>query len=150
MSLNPPNVQAQIGSISQEHSPKTVKNTYGRLSAALESYVPEKKAFRKASAGRKEKTYVPTDEEIKELMNYLKNYNKDMYIACNLAAFGTMRRSKICALGAKDVKGNVISVNKAMVLSADGEWIIKTGSGFTTYGIIRPASYTLSGFRMFT
>lgn len=33
---------------------------------------------------------------------------------------------KYAALTADDIKGNVISVNKAMVLSIDGEWIIKT------------------------
>lgn len=69
---------------------------------------------------------MPTDDEIKALMDYLKEYDYDMYVACSLAAFGTMRRSEICALTADDVKGNIISVNKALVLSTDGEWITKT------------------------
>ncbi len=125
-SLNSSNVQAWIGSISIGHSPKTVKNAYGLLSAALESYAPEIRLSVKLPQQEKRKTYVPTDDEIKALMDYLKEYDYDMYVACSLAAFGTMRRSEICALTADDVKGNIISVNKALVLSTDGEWITKT------------------------
>jgi len=125
-SLNSSNTQAWIGSISAGHSPKTVKNAYGLLSAALELYAPEIRLSVKLPQQEKRKTYVPTDEDIKILMEYLKEYDQDMYIACNLAAFGTMRRSEICALTADDVKGNTISVNKAMVLSVNDEWILKT------------------------
>ena len=73
----------------------------------------------------KKNLYVPTDDDIKRLMDYLSEYDKDMYIACNLAAFGTMRRSEICALTADDVIGNVVRVNKAMVKATNGDWIIK-------------------------
>lgn len=125
-SLNSSSVQVWIGSISENHSPKTVKNAYGLLSAALKSYAPELRLSVKLPQAEKKRTYVPTDDDIKTLMDFLKEYDNDMYIACNLAAFGTMRRSEICALTAKDVKNNIISVNKAMVLSTTGEWIIKT------------------------
>lgn len=124
--LTSSNVQAWIGSISSGRSPKTVKNAYGLLSAALESYAPEIKLCVKLPQAEKKRSYVPTDNEIKVLMDYLREHDKDMYIACNLAAFGTMRRSEICALTASDVSGNIISVNKAMVLSVNEEWIIKT------------------------
>ena len=53
----------------------------------------------------------------------MKDYN--LYLACLLAAFGTLRRSEICALTADDVHGNYISINKAMVRDLDGNWIIK-------------------------
>ena len=92
----------------------------------------------------KKKTHVPTDDEIKILMEYLKEYDRDMYIACNLAAFGTMRRSEICALTAGDVKGNVISVNKAMVLSTDGEWVIKTTKNVSSTRDIEMPDFVIS------
>lgn len=47
------------------------------------------------------------------------------YIACLLVAFGTLRRSEICALDRKDVKGLSITVNKAMVQDLNDQWIIK-------------------------
>ena len=49
-----------------------------------------------------------------------------MEIAVYLAAFGTLRRSEVCALTVDDVHGNTISVNKAMVDKGGDEWIIKT------------------------
>lgn len=54
-SLNSSNVQAWIGSISIGHSPKTVKNAYGLLSAALESYAPEIRLSVKLPQQEKEK-----------------------------------------------------------------------------------------------
>lgn len=49
-----------------------------------------------------------------------------MELAVYLAAFGTLRRSEICALTADDVKGKVISINKAMVNKGKSEWVVKT------------------------
>lgn len=88
-------------------------------------FVPDKKIKVQLPQKEKKNLYVPTDNDIKRLMNYLLEFDIDMYIACNLAAFGTLRRSEICALTADDVNGNIIRVNKAMVLSTDKEWIIK-------------------------
>ena len=48
-----------------------------------------------------------------------------MLIACCLAAYGTLRRSEICALDASDVSGNVIHVHAAMVLDENNNWITK-------------------------
>lgn len=124
-SLNSANTQAWISSISTNHSPKTVKNAYGLLAAALDMFEPNIRLKVQLPQREKKNLYVPTDNDIKVLMDYLKEYDTDMYIACNLAAFGTLRRSELCALTADDVIGNVIRVNKAMVRTTDGEWIIK-------------------------
>ena len=124
-SLNSAIVQAWIGSISINHSPKTVKNAYGLLSAALDMFAPDIRIKVQLPQKDSNNLYVPTDDDIKRLMDYLSEYDRDMYIACNLAAFGTMRRSELCALTADDVFGNIIRINKAMVKSTTGEWIIK-------------------------
>ena len=123
--LNSANVQSWIGDISLNHSPKTVKNAYGLLSAALDMFEPNMRLKVQLPQKEKKSLYVPTDSDIKKLIDYLKEYDKDMYIACNLAAFGTLRRSELCALTADDVIGNVLRINKAMVRATDGEWIIK-------------------------
>ena len=67
-SLNSPVIQSWIGSISVGHAPKTVKNAYGLLTAALEYYAPEIKLNVKLPQDKKRKTYVPTDNDIKKLM----------------------------------------------------------------------------------
>ena len=49
-----------------------------------------------------------------------------MLIAVYLAAFGTLRRSEVCALTAEDVEGSIIHINKALVYTEDKEWTVKT------------------------
>ncbi len=43
-----------------------------------------------------------------------------------------MRRSEICALTAKDLKGDIVKINKAMVQNENEEWVVestKTAAG---------------------
>ena len=124
--INSANIQSWVGNVSKNHAPKTVKNAYGLLTAALDSVEFDKKLKIKLPQANKIKHYVPTDSDIKRLMDFLVEYDTDMYIACNIAAFGTLRRSEICALTVDDVNGNILIINKAMVKTIDNNWIIKT------------------------
>ncbi|MGL5436189.1 MAG: site-specific integrase [Lachnospiraceae bacterium] len=49
-----------------------------------------------------------------------------MLLSVYLAAFGTLRRSEICALTSNDIIGNTIHINKAMVKNANREFEVKT------------------------
>lgn len=69
--------------------------------------------------------YVPSDGDIKKLIAYFAENNRDMLIAVYLAAFGTLRRSEICALTAEDVNGNVIRINKSVVDDAQNHFVTK-------------------------
>ncbi len=124
--LKSANTQAWIGTISENHKPKTVRNAYGLLTAALEMFYPDKTL--KVQLPQKEHStlYVPTDADITQLISYFKANDHDMYVACLLAAFGTLRRSEICALTADDIVGNSAVINKALVKNTEGEWILKT------------------------
>lgn len=123
--INNDKIQQWINEISIDRSPKTVRNAYGLLVAAYDLYYPEKRIKVKLPQKIKSSTYTPSDNDIKILMDYFKR-DKEMLKAVCLAAFGTLRRSEICALTAEDVTGNTISVNKAMVRVSRGEWTIKT------------------------
>ena len=37
-----------------------------------------------------------------------------------------LRRSEICALTPEDLNGNVLTINKALVMNSDKEWVVKT------------------------
>ncbi len=126
LALNSGKIQAWVGSISIGRKPKTVKNAYGLLIAAIGLYYPDLHFKVKLPQSEKPNLYVPTDKDIKILMSYFQEKDIDMFIACSLAAFGTLRRSEVCALTADDVHGNVIRINKAMVLDTENQWIIKT------------------------
>ena len=40
--------------------------------------------------------------------------------------FNGLRRSEICALTIDDVDGDTVSINKALVLDKDKNWVVKT------------------------
>lgn len=118
-------IQQWINTISASHSPKTVRNAYGLLVATYDMYYPNRRIKVKLPQKIKSKIYTPSDGDIEVLM---KHFSKDENLlrAVCLAAFGTLRRSEICALTTDDVQGNTISISKAMVRVSNKEWIIKT------------------------
>lgn len=124
--LNSSIIQRWIGCLSQSLAPKTVRNTYGLFVSALKFYDVWRNYKIKLPEKIIEIDYIPTDDDIKTVMNYYQQHNQDMLIAVCLSAFGTLRRSEICALTADDVVGNKIIINKSMILNRENkEWIIR-------------------------
>lgn len=117
-------IQKYINRMSATLSPKTVKNRYTFVvsvikdampSAHFECLLPQKKKF---------KAYSPTEADIVKLLAYVKG--EPIEIPILLAAFGSLRRSEICALTIKDVKNNGVYIDKALVKNDKGEHVIKT------------------------
>ncbi len=119
-------VQHWVNKFAVKHSPKTTRNAYGLLSAVMEMYAPGIQLEVTLPQKVKPDLYVPTDNDIRAILDYFSAIDKDMEIAVYMAAFGTMRRSEICALTATDVSGNLIRINKAMVDAGKAEWVTKT------------------------
>lgn len=108
-----------------DHSPKTVRNAHGFLSAVIYAYLPNTVLRTTLPDKVRSDLHTPNDREVLELLNYHEeNNDKDMLIASYLAAFGTLRRSEICALTADDVEGDMIHVRRAYVYTNDG-FVIK-------------------------
>jgi len=115
-----------INDLSKNHAPKTVRNAHGFLTAALRASGCNINLSTKLPQAVQPVYALPSDADIKALMDYFTAHDKDMLIALYLAAFGTLRRSEICGLTADDVEGNVIHVHKALVKGQDGEYQQKT------------------------
>lgn len=138
-------IQGWINSAAKEKSNKTIKNEFGLLSSAL------KFAGIRISADdfrfpQKEKVdlHIPSSDDIKRILD---NATGDYRTAVLLAAFGTMRRSEICALTLNDLNGNTITINKAMVKNERNEWTIKTTkTTSSTRKVILP-SFVADAFR---
>lgn len=96
------------------------------LRAVIDTYHPEIKLHITLPQKIQTQLYVPSDSDIKSILDYFSKNDKDMEIAVYLAAFGTMRRSEICALTSDNINGNIIYVNKAMADKGSNEWVIKT------------------------
>ena len=124
--FTPDLVQRWVNAYAVGRSPKTVKNAYGFLYAVLKAYYPN--LHMNATLPQKVKTrlYVPTDADIKAIIEYFREKDRDMLIAVYLAAFGTLRRSEVCALTAEDVEDSIIHISKALVYTEGKDWTVKT------------------------
>ncbi len=116
-------VQSAVSVMAATHSPKSVRNAHGLLSAVLRMYAPEIRLNTRLPQAKRSEIYVPTESEIEDLIRSIDG--TELGKAVLLAAFGSMRRSEVCALTAADIEGNVVHVNKALVWCNDREWILK-------------------------
>jgi len=121
--LNNMNVQTWISSMSRTLKYKSVKNTYGLLTAALSLYGVDKQFNVQLPTKIKKEYRLPTDQEMKKILSACEG--TELWIAVMLARYYSLRRSEICALDSDDLKRNVLTIRKAMIFTKDCEWIIK-------------------------
>lgn len=118
-------LQVYVNDLADTKSPKTVRNRYALIGAVIKYYYPDKAFHVQLPQKQIKQLYVPTDNDIKSLIAYLKEHDTDMLIAVYLSCFGTLRRSELCALTTDDVSGRCVTINKSMVQTDDGTWVIK-------------------------
>lgn len=117
-------IQIEINKESLTHSPKSVRNMHGLLSAVFASYRPEF-VLRTALPKKVRPTlYIPTEADMRKLMGYVKG--TEMEIPVLLAAFGPMRRGEIAALYSDHIKGDIVHVEFAMSLDENNKWVQKS------------------------
>ena len=116
-------IQKEINLYSVNRSPKTVRNAHGFISAVLGMFRPELTISTTLPQKIKNTEYIPTDEDVKKILN--KSKGTVYEIPLILATFG-LRRSEICALTLDDLNGNILTINKALVLNKDKEFVIKS------------------------
>lgn len=116
-------VQKWVNSIAKDHSPKTVKNAHGLLTACVTAYLPDKQIKTRLPQKKPIDYKIPSEDEIKEIIWHLKDTEE--LKAVLLAAFGTLRRGEICALTGHDINGNVVSIRKSMV-RIEKDYVVKT------------------------
>ncbi len=127
------NIEVQSG-----HSPKTIKNAYGLLTATLKKYAPELQLHCSLPQKTKKDMYIPTKDDIKTIKNAVLDTN--MELPFNLSIYLGLRRSELCALTWNDIdfKNKTVRINKAMVITKDGDYIVKqpkTQAGYRTISI---------------
>lgn len=122
-SITQDDIQAEINRESATHAPKTIRNMHGLLTSVLNVYRPDLAVKTKLPEKVRTKLYVPSDSDVKRLMDLVKD--TDMELPILLAAFGPMRRSEICGLASDHVNGNVAHIEYAMVLNDNHQWVYK-------------------------
>lgn len=121
------------------YSSKTIRNVNGLLMSALNHY--EIAPTYKIILPQKEDKfiYVPTDAEIKQVIDYLRENDKELLKAVYLAAFGTLRRGEIAPLTAKDVdrENCTITIQHGEVRNENNELVIKQPKNSSSRRIIK-------------
>ena len=127
--LSTDRLQAEINIMSADHSPKTVRNAYGLITAALSMFAPELH-FRVTLPKKKQITYnIPTDEQIYDMLSHA---SENLTTAIMLAAFCGLRRGEIAALRSEDIQGKTIHVKSASVYDENRKQIDKAPKTFTS------------------
>lgn len=129
-------VQRQINALSKDRSPKSVRNYHGFISAVLGMFSPNLKLNTTMPQKIKSEPYIPSDEDVRRLLDAAAGTRYEIPLV--LACYG-MRRSEIAALTPKDIEGDVVRINKALVQNENGEWVEKkTKTTASTREIVIP------------
>lgn len=115
-------IQVEINNYSADHSPKSVRNMHGFISAVLSVYRPRLNISTTLPQKRKYEAVTPLEEHIEKVLTEVSG--TDYEIPYRLGVYG-MRRGEICAITAADLDGNILSINKSKVLNDKNEWVIK-------------------------
>ena len=118
-------VQKAINIEAATKSPKTIRNAHGLLCAVLTMFRPDFVLHTTMPSRMPVDLHVPNNDEISKLLQFAKEHDHELYIAILLAAFGSLRRSEICALTYEDVGDNTVSVNKAKVPNKHSLYTVK-------------------------
>ena len=144
--LSSVDVQKAINQLSENHSPKYVKNAYGFLTAVMTLYQPDLTLNVKLPQAVRPDTYTPSDAEISRLIEFFRVNDSFMLNAVYLGAFGTLRRSEVCAAAAEDITGNRLFVHKAMIQSENGEWEIRKTKTYSSARFVDLPEFVIAGF----
>ena len=125
--LKSQDVQAWISRLASSGlSPKTVKNCFGLLTAAIAMQDDTIRFRVQLPQPTRYDNYCPSDDDIAVLLSYIQRAgDRELLRAVLLAAFGPCRRSEVCALTDQDITGNVVTINKALVKDSSGAWVVK-------------------------
>lgn len=118
-------VQKEINDYSKTRSPKTTRNAHGFISAVMGMFAPNTMLNTTLPQKTKSDFYIPTDEDVKRILTAAKG--SEYEIALILATFG-LRRSEICAITLDDLDGNILTINKALVLNEEEKFVLKNNT----------------------
>ena len=119
-------VQREISQYSTNHSPKSVRNLSGFITATLKMFRPDLIISTTLPQKVNKKKLVPTETEVKKVLEESKG--TDYEIAYRLAVFG-LRKSEIIAVtkDSLDKKDKtLLHIQNAKVVNSDGRYVKKT------------------------
>jgi integrase len=117
-SLTQEAVQRAINKMAKTHSPKSVQNAHGLLSAAVATYYPQFVLRTTLPQKQKKEASIPTPEEINMILNAAKG--TEMELPLYLAIWLGLRMSEIRGLTWDSIEGDYLHIKQALVDGVDG------------------------------
>ena len=114
-------IQRYIDRLTQEKSPKTVRNIHSFISAVFKAFSPQTVIYTNLPRKAEKQQYNPSDDDIKRILSEAKGTKYE--IPLRLACYG-LRRSEVCAITADDIEGNTVSITKAVLQNTDKEFVV--------------------------
>ena len=114
-------IQSYINESALTHSPKTVANEHGFITAVFRFFYPDMNFSTRLPKKQRHEPNIPSEDDFKKVYDAINERSK---IAFELTAYG-LRRSEICALTMNDLKENTLTITKAMVQGEDNKWYVK-------------------------
>lgn len=122
--ITPEDVQLYISNLAKTRSPKTCRNRNGYIHAVLATQRPDLALKTKLPPKRRLQYKTPSDQAVRALLKQIKGTKYELPVM--LAAFGSLRRSEVCALDASDVdRENCIIHVKSAMITCKGKNYIK-------------------------
>ena len=118
-------LQRQINEIAKDHSPKTVANVRGLISSVMKMFVPTFHVDIKVPPKIKREKRIPTDEEVRKLLEVASIEQRPDEFPIILAAFGSLRRGEISALYPDSIYDDHITIRRDYVLDEHEKWVLK-------------------------
>lgn len=115
-------IQNAVNDYAQNHSPKSVKNYHGLISAVIKMYRPNLVLRTTLPKGKEKEIRVPSHDEISMILKQVEG--TEYHIPFQLGCLG-MRRGEILALSLNDLDGDCLTIDKSKVISIDGGYEIK-------------------------
>lgn len=121
-------IQNEVNRYAEKHSPKSVRNLYGFISAVLKMFRPEMNISVSLPQKKKFDHNMPTTEDVEKILKA--SERTPYHIPFQLAVLG-MRRSEICGVTIDDLHGNMLTINKTQVYDEDNHLMIRNDTKTT-------------------
>lgn len=115
-------IQKCINEYSENHSAKSVKNYNGFIVSVLKMFRPQFRCATTLPQKTPTDFNLPTQEEVMQIIADLDG--TEYHIPIQLACLG-LRKSEILALDVSDLDGNILSINKGLVIDKDNNIVVK-------------------------
>ena len=106
---------------------KTMKNYLSMAQTVISKYGGQKYSFDMLpEKPKKEESYIPTRDDVKRIMEYMREHYPDMYPAFWLSTYGLRRGEIVClTLDKIDFENSIITIDQDLVEDLEHNWVKK-------------------------